>query len=155
MRLLLHNVNRAYITARLLEDHVLVSIDRSRTNEWKTTWQKFLIEMAYQSRYYALFPNYKEQLSLAVVRATADTSLAGLKPDSISDSAADAAAEGTVPLMQEQHSVLSGSMIGLGVHASSSSSSSTSSSLPSANMLQRMDIFDRFVDELPPLAAAG
>jgi hypothetical protein len=120
-----------------------VSIDGSRTDEWKTTWQKFLIEMAYQSRYYALFPNYKDQLSFAVVRATADTSLAGLKPDSISDSSADAAAAGgTVPLMQEQHSVLTGSIIGLGVHAS------TSSSLPSANMLQRMDIFDRFVDEL-------
>jgi hypothetical protein len=127
-----------------------VSIDGSRTNEWKTTWQKFLIEMAYQSRYYALFPNYKDQLSLAVVRATADTSLAGLKPDSISDSSADVAATaGTVPLMQEQHSVLTGSIIGLGVHAS------TSSSLPSANMLQRMDIFDRFVYELPPHVAAG
>ncbi|CAM9606027.1 unnamed protein product, partial [Discosporangium mesarthrocarpum] len=32
---------------------------------WSTSWKRFFIEMAYQSRYYMLYPNFNNQTSLA------------------------------------------------------------------------------------------
>eukprot|EP00612_Vaucheria_litorea_P002412 CAMPEP_0171456178 /NCGR_PEP_ID=MMETSP0945-20130129/2773_1 /TAXON_ID=109269 /ORGANISM="Vaucheria litorea, Strain CCMP2940" /LENGTH=503 /DNA_ID=CAMNT_0011981559 /DNA_START=745 /DNA_END=2256 /DNA_ORIENTATION=- len=50
---------RAYLAARLLEDHIVAEIGGSVTNQWRTTWQRFLTEMAFQSNYYLLYPNLK------------------------------------------------------------------------------------------------
>ncbi|CAM9498404.1 unnamed protein product [Pylaiella littoralis] len=56
---------RLYLGARLREDHVSVNIDGSRTNHWKTSWKRFFIEMAFQSKYYMLYPNFFNQTSFS------------------------------------------------------------------------------------------
>ncbi|KAG5176450.1 hypothetical protein JKP88DRAFT_335139 [Tribonema minus] len=56
---------RAYLAARLLEDHIVAVIPRSPTALWRTTWQRYMAEMAYQSRYYMLYPNLPMKASFA------------------------------------------------------------------------------------------
>ncbi|CAM9899337.1 unnamed protein product, partial [Scytosiphon promiscuus] len=34
-------------------------------SRWKTSWKRFFIEMAYQAKYYMLYPNYHNQTSFA------------------------------------------------------------------------------------------
>ncbi|CAM9185214.1 unnamed protein product [Phaeothamnion confervicola] len=139
---------RAYLAARLTEDHVSAAVRKSRSNGWKTSWKRFFLEMAYQRRYYMLYPNYRDQASLATN---------WLEPgEHILQQAM--AAGGAVVRGDERHKpadytvpLLAGDadLVGLLLDRR----------LPRLSELPRMDILDLFVDELdakvPPWATIG
>ncbi|KAG5178959.1 hypothetical protein JKP88DRAFT_247763 [Tribonema minus] len=56
---------RAYLAARLKEEHIVVHVPAARTNWWRVSWKRYFIEMAYQRDYYMLYPNYHNQTSFA------------------------------------------------------------------------------------------
>lgn len=53
-------------TNNLLAAHFLTPrAPKLATSRWKTSWKRFFIEMAYQAKYYMLYPNYNNQTSFA------------------------------------------------------------------------------------------
>lgn len=58
-----------YINGRLsgleLNDHFDVKIPGAKSNSWKKSWKRFLIELAYFRGYVMLYPNYPDFISLS------------------------------------------------------------------------------------------
>ncbi len=54
-----------YMRRRLHEGAIAVSIPRSATNGWSTSWKKFLIELSYLRGWYVLYPNFYNQTSFS------------------------------------------------------------------------------------------
>ena len=56
-----------YMGTRYTDDlkQYMVNIPKSRTNGWKTSWKKFLIDMMYFRGYVTLYPNFPNQASFS------------------------------------------------------------------------------------------
>lgn len=136
---------RAYLAARLHEDHIVVHIAAARTSWWRVSWKRYFIEMAYQRQYYMLYPNYHNQTSFATNWMEPGAHIAAVTGGKKKKGGGDNKHHPqhfTVPLMtlEQTHDLLEQLPNG---------------QLPPLHELPRLDVLDQFLDSSGDMWVAG
>ncbi|CAM9853584.1 unnamed protein product [Chrysoparadoxa australica] len=125
---------RAYLNARMADAHLNLQIRSAKTNGWSTSWKRYFIEMAYQSQYYMLYPNYSNQTSFSTNWLEPGEHIVGSKPRQRGD-ARHPAQYYIVPLMQDEEASMMWNELPQG-------------GLPPLEDLPQLNVLDLFVDEV-------
>jgi len=89
-----------YMHARLAGRAPAITIPGSATNGWKTSWKKFLIELAYLRGYVVLYPNFGNQSSFSTNHLEPGEHIA-----SKTNRLAHLPIDFTVPLLEDFHTL--------------------------------------------------